>query len=214
MQSNSEPRSESRGSYSSHPSGASHTVRQRNLLKHRSNHRPRRTNLNSRHGSNITVSILWFVRDVLRLVMLSIYAIIRPFGVVVCSLFILLLLGMAFRSLLLSPYVWSRLGPLLSPIQPIVMVLNYFKTGLWHLSCSYTGFGCSSTMTSLQADIVGNATYSTDLEIRNAYSVINNLDTHADVSQKLILDSVNIHSVGDAALYMSSWTQKEDIADS
>src|SRR5271170_7236768 len=85
--------------------------------------------------------------------------------------------------------------------------------------CSVVGIGCSRNNTEGE-EVVRNATFATDLEVRNAFTVIHNLNYLNNSSNRLVLDSVyplppgpqatltcflkvNIHSVGDAALHLS-----------
>jgi hypothetical protein len=87
--------------------------------------------------------------------------------------------------------------------------------------CTYVGLGCSRNDTEGE-EVVRNATFATDLEVRNAFTVIHNLNYLNNSSNRLVLDSVifffamlmkvNIHSVGDAALHLSNWTDRAYIA--
>jgi hypothetical protein len=57
--------------------------------------------------------------------------------------------------------------------------------------CNYVGIGCGIT-NSIGEEVVRNATFATDLEVRNAYTVIHNINDLNNSSNRLILDSVII----------------------
>lgn len=55
--------------------------------------------------------------------------------------------------------------------------------------CNYVGLGCSRN-NSEGEEVVRNATFATDLEVRNAFTVIHNLNYLNNSSNRLVLDSV------------------------
>jgi hypothetical protein len=55
--------------------------------------------------------------------------------------------------------------------------------------CNYVGIGCGSN-NSEGEEVVRNATFATDLEVRNAFTVIHNLNYLNNSSNRLVLDSV------------------------
>jgi len=55
--------------------------------------------------------------------------------------------------------------------------------------CNYVGLGCTRNDTEGE-EVVRNATFATDLEVRNAFTVIHNLNYLNNSSNRLVLDSV------------------------
>ena len=55
--------------------------------------------------------------------------------------------------------------------------------------CSYVGIGCHRKNHEGE-EVVRNATFATDLEVRNAFTVIHNLNYLNNSSNRLVLDSV------------------------
>lgn len=60
--------------------------------------------------------------------------------------------------------------------------------GIW---CAYIGIGCHRSNKEGE-EVVRNATFATDLEVRNAFTVIHNLNYLNNSSNRLVLDSVYI----------------------
>jgi hypothetical protein len=58
--------------------------------------------------------------------------------------------------------------------------------GVW---CNYVGIGCYKSNSDGE-EVVRNATFATDLEVRNAFTVIHNLNYLNNSSNRLVLDSV------------------------
>jgi hypothetical protein len=56
--------------------------------------------------------------------------------------------------------------------------------------CSYIGIGCRRNGSEGE-EVVRNATFATDLEVRNAFTVIHNLNYLNNSSNRLVLDSVS-----------------------
>jgi len=54
--------------------------------------------------------------------------------------------------------------------------------------CGYVGIGCKNNNEG--EEVVRNATFATDLEVRNAFTVIHNLNYLNNSSNRLVLDSV------------------------
>jgi hypothetical protein len=54
--------------------------------------------------------------------------------------------------------------------------------------CNYVGIGCTNNNEG--EEVVRNATFATDLEVRNAFTVIHNLNYLNNSSNRLVLDSV------------------------
>jgi hypothetical protein len=69
---------------------------------------------------------------------------------------------------------------------PVKMVITKSP----EMYCSYVGIGCRRNGSEGE-DVVRNATFATDLEVRNAFTVIHNLNYLNNSSNRLVLDSVS-----------------------
>ena len=66
-----------------------------------------------------------------------------------------------------------------------IRIMAVKPTVVW---CSYVGIGCMRNNEG--EEVVRNATYATDVEVRNAFTVIHNLNYLNNSSNRLVLDSV------------------------
>ena len=98
---------------------------------------------------------------------------------------------LAFIAYLIFPrYIFSAIPSIFTSTASIVAFparLMVIKTPqVW---CSYVGIGCHRR-NSEGEEVVRNATFATDLEVRNAFTVIHNLNYLNNSSNRLVLDSV------------------------
>jgi hypothetical protein len=112
-----------------------------------------------------------------------------------CAAIYLLPLAIAFTFLaflvyvIFPRYIFSAIPSVLSTTTTIIafpakLVLTQTPV-LW---CAYVGLGCGRSPEG--EEVVRNATFATDLEVRNAFTVIHNLNFLNNSSNRLVLDSV------------------------
>lgn len=89
--------------------------------------------------------------------------------------------------------------------------VSNFPTALGNTYCSTIGFGCHNRGQSYE-EMIGNLTYSATSQVRQASKVITSLNNLDTISNSLALDSVKIHSLGDATMYLSNFPDREIIS--
>jgi hypothetical protein len=108
---------------------------------------------------------------------------VLPFAIAVA--FLAFLLYMVFPRYIFSaiPSILTTTTTILAfPARMVVMR----TPEMW---CSYIGLGCRRNGSEGE-EVVRNATFATDLEVRNAFTVIHNLNYLNNSSNRLVLDSV------------------------
>jgi hypothetical protein len=94
--------------------------------------------------------------------------------------------------LIFPRYIFSAIPSILTTTTSIVVFpAKIFVTKTPEIWCSYVGIGCHRN-NSEGEEVVRNATFATDLEVRNAFTVIHNLNYLNNSSNRLVLDSVLI----------------------
>jgi hypothetical protein len=97
---------------------------------------------------------------------------------------------LAFITYLIFPrYIFSAIPSILTTTVSIIAFPARLVTktpGVW---CLYIGIGCHRKNNEGE-EVVRNATFATDLEVRNAFTVIHNLNYLNNSSNRLVLDSV------------------------
>jgi len=88
-------------------------------------------------------------------------------------------------------YIFSAIPTIFTTTTSILAfparILVTHSPDIW---CNYVGLGCSRNDTEGE-EVVRNATFATDLEVRNAFTVIHNLNYLNNSSNRLVLDSVH-----------------------
>jgi len=98
---------------------------------------------------------------------------------------------LAFASYVIFPrYIFLAIPSVITTTTSILSfparVLATKTPALW---CAYVGIGCYRNKTEGE-EVMRNATFATDLEVRNAFTVIHNLNYLNNSSNRLVLDSV------------------------
>jgi hypothetical protein len=98
---------------------------------------------------------------------------------------------LAFASYVIFPrYIFSAIPSVITTTTSILSfparILVTKTPALW---CAYVGIGCFRNKTEGE-EVMRNATFATDLEVRNAFTVIHNLNYLNNSSNRLVLDSV------------------------
>ena len=98
---------------------------------------------------------------------------------------------LAFIAYLIFPrYIFSAIPSIFTSTASIVAFpARLMATKTPQVWCSYVGIGCHRR-NSEGEEVVRNATFATDLEVRNAFTVIHNLNYLNNSSNRLVLDSV------------------------
>ena len=92
--------------------------------------------------------------------------------------------------LIFPRYIFSAIPSIFTTTASIIIFpARLVVTKTPEVWCSYVGIGCHRKNTEGE-EVVRNATFATDLEVRNAFTVIHNLNYLNNSSNRLVLDSV------------------------